>query len=44
MLCYFGGRQHTLEQLGELAGSTGFEVTSITPAGRLSVVELRASH
>ncbi|MFI1927027.1 methyltransferase [Streptomyces sp. NPDC020377] len=44
MLCYFGGRQHTLEQLGELAGSTGFEITSIVPAGRLSVVELRASH
>jgi 2,7-dihydroxy-5-methyl-1-naphthoate 7-O-methyltransferase len=43
MLCYFGGRQHTLGQLGELAGSTGFEITSTVPAGRLSVVELRAS-
>ncbi|MEU9086105.1 methyltransferase [Streptomyces sp. NPDC048357] len=42
MLCYFGGRQHTLEQLRELAGSAGLETGSITPAGRLSVVELRA--
>lgn len=42
MLCYFGGRQHTLEQLGELAGSVGLEIVSTTPAGRLSVVELRA--
>ncbi|MGP2438566.1 methyltransferase [Streptomyces sp. JW3] len=43
MLCYFGGRQHSLEQLGEMAGSAGFEITSVTPAGRLAVVELRAS-
>ncbi|MFF1443669.1 hypothetical protein [Streptomyces sp. NPDC058295] len=42
--CYFGGRQHTLEQLGELAGSNGFEIASIVQAARLSVVELRASH
>jgi len=41
MLCYFRGRQHTLDQLGELAGSAGLQVTSITPAGRLSIVELR---
>ncbi|MEU4659739.1 methyltransferase [Streptomyces sp. NPDC023723] len=43
MLCYFGGRQHTLEQLGEMAGSAGFGITSVTPAGRLAVVELRAA-
>ncbi|KUN78846.1 methyltransferase [Streptomyces bungoensis] len=42
MLGYFGGRQHTLEQLGELAGAVGLHVTSVTPAGRYSVVELRA--
>jgi hypothetical protein len=43
MLCYFGGRQHTLEQLGALAASAGLRVTSVTPAGRLSIVELRPS-
>ncbi|MBT2206905.1 methyltransferase [Actinomadura sp. NEAU-AAG7] len=43
MLCYFGGRQHSIEQLGELAGATGLKIASIMPAGRLSVVELRAS-
>jgi hypothetical protein len=41
MLCYFQGRQHTLDQLRELAGATGLEVTSTAPAGRLAVVELR---
>lgn len=43
MLCYFGGRQHTPEQLGELAGSVGLEIVSIVPAGRMSIVELQAS-
>ncbi|MFD9908756.1 methyltransferase [Streptomyces sp. NPDC059063] len=43
MLCYFGGRQHTLEQLEELAGAVGLRTASVTPAGRLSVVELRPS-
>jgi hypothetical protein len=42
MLGYFGGRQHTLEQLGELAGAAGLRITSVTPAGRYSIVELRA--
>ncbi|WP_426366726.1 methyltransferase [Streptomyces sp. E-08] len=42
MLGYFGGRQHTLEQLAELAGTVGLRTTSVTPAGRYSVVELRA--
>lgn len=41
MLCYFGGRQHTIEQLSDLAGSELW-ITSITPAGLLSIVELRA--
>lgn len=43
MLCYFGGRQHTPEQLSELAGSAGLEIASTLPAGRMSIVELRAS-
>ncbi|MFJ8795365.1 methyltransferase [Streptomyces sp. NPDC102462] len=43
MLAYFGGRQHTLEQLADLAGTVGLHITSVTPAGRYSVVELRAS-
>jgi hypothetical protein len=42
MLAYFGGRQHTLEQLADLAGAVGLHITSVTPAGRYSVVELRA--
>ncbi|MFF8773516.1 methyltransferase [Kitasatospora sp. NPDC015120] len=41
MLCYFGGRQHSLEQLGGLAGSAGLGIVSVLPAGRMSVVELR---
>ncbi|WP_242883086.1 methyltransferase [Actinomadura litoris] len=43
MLCYFGGRQHSVEQLGELAGTVGLGIVSTAPAGRFSVVELRAS-
>jgi hypothetical protein len=42
MLCYFGGRQHTLEQLGDLAGAVGLEIVAVHPAGRMSIVELRA--
>lgn len=42
MLCYFGGRQHSLEQLGELAAAAGLRIVSVLPAGRMSVVELRA--
>ncbi|MFG1607878.1 methyltransferase [Actinoplanes sp. NPDC049265] len=42
MLCYFGGRQHTLEELGDLAAPTGLRITSVLPAGRMSIVELRA--
>ncbi|MEU0135845.1 methyltransferase [Streptomyces sp. NPDC006296] len=42
MLCYFGGRQHTSAQLDELAAGAGLEIASIRPAGRMSVVELRA--
>jgi hypothetical protein len=38
----FGGRQHTLEQLSELAEPAGLEIASILPAGRMSIVELRA--
>jgi 2,7-dihydroxy-5-methyl-1-naphthoate 7-O-methyltransferase len=44
MLAYFGGRQHTLEQLGELAGSVGLHITGVSPAGRMAVAELRAAH
>jgi hypothetical protein len=44
MLCYFGGRQHTLEQLSELAAPTGLQITSVLPAGRMSIVELQAVH
>ncbi|MEU4117725.1 methyltransferase [Kitasatospora sp. NPDC028055] len=43
MLCYFGGRQHSLEQLGEMAAPTGLRIVSVLPAGRMSVVELRRS-
>jgi hypothetical protein len=42
MLCFFGGRQHTPEQLRELGGSVGLEIASILPAGRMSIVELCA--
>lgn len=44
MLCYVRGRERTLDQLGELAGSVGLRVGSVTPAGSRSIVELRPSH
>ncbi|HEX7659857.1 MAG TPA: methyltransferase [Pseudonocardiaceae bacterium] len=43
MLCFVRGRQRSLNQLGELAGSAGLEVGSVTPAGSRSVVELHSS-
>jgi len=44
MLCYVGGRERTLNQLGELAESAGLQVSSVTPAGSRSIIELRPSH
>jgi hypothetical protein len=43
MLCYVRGRERTLDQLGELAKSAGLQVSSVTPAGSRSVIELRPS-
>jgi 2,7-dihydroxy-5-methyl-1-naphthoate 7-O-methyltransferase len=43
MLCYVRGRERTLDQLGELAKSAGPQVSSVTPAGSRSVIELRPS-
>jgi SAM-dependent methyltransferase len=43
MLCYVRGREHTLDQLGELARSAGLQVGSVTPAGSRSIIELRPS-
>jgi 2,7-dihydroxy-5-methyl-1-naphthoate 7-O-methyltransferase len=40
MLCYVGGRERTLDQLGALAGSAGLQVGSVAPAGSRSIVEL----
>ncbi|WP_213453491.1 methyltransferase [Rhizomonospora bruguierae] len=40
MLCYVRGRERTLDELGELAGSAGLHVTSVTPAGSRSIIEL----
>lgn len=40
MLCYFRGRERTLDQLGELARSAGLEVSSVRPAGSRSIIEL----
>ncbi len=44
MLCYFRGRERTLDQLGELAKSAGLQVSSVTPARSRSIIELRPSH
>jgi hypothetical protein len=44
MLCYFRGRERTLDQLGELVKSAGLQVSSVIPAGSRSIVELRPSH
>jgi hypothetical protein len=40
MLCYCGGRERTLDQLGELARSAGLRVGSLVPAGSRSILEL----
>jgi 2,7-dihydroxy-5-methyl-1-naphthoate 7-O-methyltransferase len=44
MLCYVGGRERTLDQLGELAKSAGLQVSSVVPARSRSIIELRPSH
>jgi 2,7-dihydroxy-5-methyl-1-naphthoate 7-O-methyltransferase len=44
MLCYFRGRERTLEQLGQLATSVGLQVSSVMPAGSRSIIELHPSH
>jgi hypothetical protein len=44
MLCYFRGRERTLDQIGELAKSAGLQVSSVTPAGSRAVIELSPSH
>jgi 2,7-dihydroxy-5-methyl-1-naphthoate 7-O-methyltransferase len=43
MLCYVRGRERTLGQLAEVAGSAGLGVSSVTPAGLRSIIELRPS-
>jgi 2,7-dihydroxy-5-methyl-1-naphthoate 7-O-methyltransferase len=43
MLCYFRGRERTLEQLGELASAAGLEISSVKSAGMRSIIELRWS-
>ena len=44
MLCYVRGRERTLDQLGGLAESAGLQISSVTPAGSRSIIELRPSH
>lgn len=44
MLCFVGGRERTLDQLGELAKSAGLQVSLVMPAGSRSIIELRPSH
>jgi hypothetical protein len=44
MLCYVRGRERTLDHLGELVKSAGLQVSSVTPAGSRSIIELRPSH
>jgi hypothetical protein len=44
MLCYVRGRERTLDRLGELAKSTGLQVSSVRPAGSRSIIELRPFH
>ena len=44
MLCYVRGRDRTLDQLGELAKSTGLEVSSIIPGRPRSIIEMRPPH
>ncbi|MFD0691482.1 methyltransferase [Actinomadura fibrosa] len=40
MLCYVNGRERTLDQLAELAGTVGLRVGSVGPAGSRTIVEL----
>lgn len=44
MLCYVSGKERTLDQVGELAKSTGLEIGSVQPAGTRSIIELRPAH
>jgi hypothetical protein len=44
MLCYVRGRERTLDQLGGLAESADLQISSVTPAGARSIIELRPSH
>lgn len=43
MLCYVGGRERTLDQLGELARAAGLALGPLTPAGGRSIAELRTT-
>jgi SAM-dependent methyltransferase len=40
MLCYVRGRERGVDRLGELARSAGLEISSVTPAGTRSIIEL----
>ncbi len=40
MLSYCRGRERTIDQLGELAEPVGLRITSVTPAGSRSLIEL----
>jgi 2,7-dihydroxy-5-methyl-1-naphthoate 7-O-methyltransferase len=40
MLCYVGGRERGLAQLGEMAESAGLQLSAVIPAGSRSIVEL----
>jgi len=41
MLCYFNGRERTLDDLRALAGGAGLGVAGVTPAGSRSLLSLR---
>ncbi|MER7282498.1 methyltransferase [Dactylosporangium sp. NPDC000244] len=41
MLCYFNGRERTLDRLGDLAAAAGLAVADVTPAGTRSLLALR---
>ncbi|MFH9611376.1 methyltransferase [Streptomyces sp. NPDC017448] len=40
MLTYFGGRERSLAELGELAGRAGLAVRAVHPVGYVSIVEM----
>ncbi|MEN3359886.1 MAG: 2,7-dihydroxy-5-methyl-naphthoate 7-O-methyltransferase [Mycobacteriales bacterium] len=40
MLCYCRGRERTLDELAELVKPAGLQVSSVTPAGSRSIIEL----